>query len=131
MKEHLEPNYPNVRLALTNSLMSHGDCISAFVEMARECGLQCPDDLSDVRREVALGACGSLTTARKVLEATVPEIAERVFGQLVSTVEEYMRERRQKHCRRLHVEPAVLDCSGMAPVVMDLLIQLLESERMK
>lgn len=123
----VEPNHPNVRLRLTNSLMVHGDCISAFADTARECGLSCPDDLSVVRCEVCLGACGSLTTARKILESSVPEIAEDLFEQLVSSVEDYKQKRKQKHCRGLNLEPTALDCSGLAPVVMDLLLQLLES----
>jgi len=106
--------------------MTHGDCIAALAETARECGLKCPDDLSGIRREVESGACGSLTTARVVLEATAPEIADRLLKKLVAGAERYKREKKLMHCRGLDLEPSAIDCSGMAPVVMDLLLQLIE-----
>lgn len=110
--------------------MSLGDCIDAFAETARLCGLKCPECLSGVRSEVASGACGSLTVARMILEETVPDNAEQVFDQLVGYVEKYQQDKKQRHCRGLNLAPTALDCNGMGPLVMDLLIQLLlESER--
>ena len=118
--------YPNLRLAIYNRLVTQEDCTSAFAETARECGLKCPEDLSRVKREVAAGACGSLTTARKVLQETVPEVAEALSQHLLAGVEQYKLESKKKHCRGLNLEPTVIDCSRMAPVVMDLLLQLVE-----
>lgn len=129
----VETKHPNVRLALTNSLMSHRDCIIAFAEIARECGLSCPEDLSSVRTAVEAGACGSLTTARLVLEATVkkPEMVQELWERLLGAVEEYKLQARQKHCRGIDLEPTAIDCSGMAPVVMDMLLQIIESHARK
>lgn len=121
--------YPTVRLALATRLLERGNCAAAFSEIARECGLNCPEDLSVVQNAVHLGACGSLTTARLVLEANAPLLANQLYERLVSAVEDYKLEKNQKHCRGINLEPAALDCTGMAPVVMDLLLQLLESQR--
>lgn len=118
--------YPHIRLATYNRLLSSGDCVPAFAETARECGLSCPDDLSDVRRQVELGACGSLTMARKILEATVPACANKLYAQLTAKIDRHKLKLKKSHCRGLNKEPTVIDCGGMAPVVMDYLLQLLE-----
>ena len=73
------------------------------------------------------GACGSLTAARDALQETLPHAAEELWHRLISAVEQYKLERNQKHCRGLNLEPTVIDCSRMAPVVMDLLLQLIEN----
>lgn len=117
--------YPHVRLAFTNNLVTHGDCVKAFAETARECGLLCPDDLCDVERLVASGACGSLTMAGKVLHATIPDVSNELWQQLVVRVDEYKNKRRLAHCRGEDQSPTVIGCGGMAPVVLDLLLQII------
>ncbi len=117
--------YPNQRLAVYDQLVSEGSCIGAIAEIARTCGLQCPEDLSQVRSEHESGACGSLHTARKVLEETVPEFAEAIWQQLLTKVEQYKIRRNKAHCRGIDLQPSVIDCSRMAPAVMDLLLQLI------
>ncbi len=117
--------YPNQRLAVYDQLVSAGGCIGAIAEIARTCGLQCPEDLSQVRSEHDSGACGSLLTARKILEETFPEFAEEIWQQLVAKVEQYKIRRNKAHCRSINLQPSIIDCSRMAPAVMDLLLQLI------
>ena len=117
--------HPNQRLAIYDQLVSQGSCITAVAEIARTCGLRCPEDLSQLRSAQESGACGSLITARKILEETVPESAEAIWQQLVAYVEQYKLRRNKAHCRGINLEPSVIDCSRMAPVVMDLLLQLI------
>ncbi|MCC7531077.1 MAG: hypothetical protein IT342_21345 [Candidatus Melainabacteria bacterium] len=117
--------YPNQRLAVYDQLVSEGSCISAIAQIAWACGLRCPQDLSQVRSEYESGACGSLHTARKILEETVPEFAEEIWQQLLAKVEQYKICRNKAHCRGINLQPSVIDCSRMAPAVMDLLLQLI------
>lgn len=74
---------------------------------------------------MASGQCGSLATARMVLQATVPEMSQQIWEELRVAVEEYLHEKGRVHCRGLDSEPTALDCSGMAALVMDLLLHLL------
>ncbi len=90
--------------------------------------MSCDDDLSDIRRQVEQGACGSLTTACKILHETVPESADKLWPQLVANIDQYKQELRKPHCRGLDAEPTAIDCGGMAPVVMDFLLQLIEGQ---
>ena len=121
--------YPNQRLAVYAQLVSQGSCIDAFAEAARTCGLICPEDLSQVRGHHESGACGALTTARKVLEETLPESAEEIWQQLIANVEQYKLLKNKTHCRGINLEPNVIDCSRMAPAVLDLLLQLIPDEK--
>ena len=107
--------------------MAHGDCISAIAEIAKRCGLKCPGDLSEIRRQVEQGRCGSLTTARSILEHTIPHLAEELYERLVDACERYKKETGKKHCCGVNLGTSVIDCSGMAPIVMDLLLQLVET----
>ncbi len=121
--------YPNQRLAVYAQLVSQGSCINAVAETARTCGLICPEDLSQVRSHHESGACGALTTARKVLEETLPESAEEIWQQLIANVEQYKLLKNKTHCRGINLEPNVIDCSRMAPAVLDLLLQLIPNEK--
>ncbi len=123
--------YPNQRLAIYDQLVSEGSCIGALAEIARNCGLRCPEDLSQVISEHESGACGSLHTARKILEETLPEFAEEIWQQLVSKVEQYKILRNKAHCRGINLKPSVIDCSRMAPAVMDILLQLIAEHSKK
>lgn len=121
--------FPNQRLAVYDQLVSEGSCIGALAEIARTCGLRCPEDLTQVRSEHEAGACGSLYTARKILEETSPEFAEELWQQLVAKVEQYKIRRNKAHCRGINLQPNIIDCSRMAPAVMDLLLQLITEHR--
>jgi len=118
--------HPHIRLAVYDRLLSSRDCINAISETARQCGLRCPPDLCAVRLQVERGACGSLTTAKVILEATAPADAARLASELESLVEQYKIAMAKPHCRGVDGEPTVIDCGGMAPIVMDFLLQLLE-----
>lgn len=118
--------YPNARLALFNRLLLTGDCVRAFAETAREFGLKCSDDLCEVERQVGLGACGSITTACKILHETVPESGEGLCHQLLTSVEKYAHDRSLKHCPGTDgaPDPTVSGCGAMSAAVMDLLLQV-------
>lgn len=115
--------YPNIRLIMHNRLLSTGDCVGVFAELARELGLSCPPDLSDLR-QAELSSCGALAAAQEILRITAPTIAEAVGKQLLAKVEEYKLQSKRVDCGS---ERTGLDCSGMAPIIIDLLLQLLET----
>ena len=115
--------YPHARLALVNRLLNQDDCTQAFAATAKEFGLRCDEDITDVHEHVSRGNCGSMAAAKRVLQQTLPEDCEQLWQQLCTRVEDYKRELPQEHCHG--DEKDTIGCTGMAPVVMDLMLQLI------
>ncbi len=118
--------FPHIRLEIYNLLLSTGDCVSALEQFAEKYGLGCPADLSEIRRQVQNGACGSMSMAKAILRETAPLLADELIEQLIAKVEQYKKDHNKPHCRGVKLAPHALDCGGMAPVVMDYLLQLLD-----
>jgi hypothetical protein len=119
----LQLRYPAARLALLNRLLSSGDCVSAFVDSAVEFGLAQPEELSGFSS--GADGCAAFAIAEAILRLRTP-VSDKLSKQLKDEIEQYQRQKNQNHICAIGDDPSMIGCSGMAPVVMDFLLQLLE-----
>jgi hypothetical protein len=119
--------FPRARLHVYNRLFANGcDCVQGFSEVAREFGLPSPADLTEIRRELEGGICGSLATAHNILLTAMPDHGDELWKRLNSDIEQYRVKSNLIHCRTNEEVSGALSCGSMAAAVMDFLLQTIE-----
>ena len=129
--------FPNARLHLYSQLMeSKAGCIKTMFNCAYDFGLVPSDSLDQCAQPDESSMCGSMWAARKIIEgyfdghkngSSPAELIEKVWSSLQQAVESYKSKSQLLHNRTAGALPDVSECSRMAPVVFDLLLQHLRS----
>jgi hypothetical protein len=130
--------FPQVRLMVYDSLVNDGKgCVQALVSCAHELGLIGGTKLTTLRLPIETPDCGSLFAAQHVLEQCLSErgyclnngdrqLADRLWDNVKRKVETYKQKTSLEHARQAGKEASTIECSHMAPIVMDYLLQELQ-----
>jgi len=130
-EDNMALEFPLARLFVYEQLMSNGfDCTSAMVNAAYRFGLAPPGRLHHLKGLQDPGACGSLSTAKKIVTELLTKqdagnsgerLAEKIMQSLESDVLQYKRKACPQHGTQERRDPA--SCALMAPIVFDLLLK--------
>ena len=125
--------FPNVRLHLYNQLLESGaGCVAVMFRSAYELGLVPDGSLDDCVQPANCGMCGSLWAARQIIErlfdgqrtrSDLQQLVDTVWSSVKNDVETYKLETKLLHDRQPGLLPPATECSRMAPVVFDILLQ--------
>jgi hypothetical protein len=130
----IQLKFPQVRLMVYDALIERRiGCVQAIVSCAHNLGLIATDRLRDLKLPIDAAGCGSLFAAEQVLYQCLADkggadksLAEQLWSDVKRSVELYKEQTQLVHDRKAgDVTPAV-ECSHMAPIVMDLLVQKLQ-----
>ncbi len=128
--------FPRARLSVYNYLSEGGgSCVRAIVDCSRQYGLVSRGQLSNLHLPLEAAGCGSLYAARKILECCFEErglgsdkselsqLVEKTWSGIEQSINSYKVETALTHERPAGQQSDILQCTHMAPVVMDFLLQ--------
>jgi len=128
--------YPTARLFLYNLIFEQAqNCVSAMVNGAYEFGLVSAGALEGLTLPIDSLVCGSMFAAKKVLEKYVeehslrhegldlPHTVEHIWQGIERDIDNYKVYTHLQHERHGGAPPDRLECSSMAPIVFDILLQ--------
>lgn len=112
-------------------------CVQAIVRCSNHLGLIQENKLSNLILPIDTPDCGSLFAAEHVLKQCLTErgfclnngdkaLADKLWAGVVEAVERYKKETSLVHERKPGTTAPLVECSHMAPIVMDFLLQTLE-----
>ncbi len=122
-----------------NQLLETGaGCIAVMFASAYDLGLIPAGSLETCFQNETCTLCGSLWAARQIIEKFFvvhkngkdpQELIDKTWSELQREVEEYKKEHRLEHNRQPGALPSASECSKLAPVVFDILLQLLRPHK--
>lgn len=131
----MDLKFPHARLMVYDCLVNDQvGCVQAIVRSAHQLGLIKADRLSTLKLPIETPDCGSLFAAKYVLEQCLVErgyclnngdrkLADKLWEDVQRGVEQYKQQTNLVHARQPgHLSPTI-ECSHMAPIVMDVLLQ--------
>lgn len=112
-------------------------CVQAIVRCSNQMGLIGENKLSNLTLPIETPDCGSLFAAKRVLKQCLSErgyclnngdkeLADKLWADVVDAVEQYKKDTSLVHERKPGTTAPLVECSHMAPIVMDFLLQKLE-----
>lgn len=132
---YMQLKFPHARLLVYDCLVNQDTgCVQAIVKSAHALGLIGSDKLTHLRLPIEKSGCGSLFSARQVLEQCLSErgydlsnggrkLADELWKKVELDVDSYKSATSLVHNRQAGEITPVIECSHMAPVVMDILLQ--------
>jgi len=122
--------YPHARLAVYNQLLLGRTCAEAITAAARECGLQLAYEPVILPEKIARTNCQALDIAQRIFAQEKPGVEQNLSSRLATLLEQYQTENR----KLLKTAPLAahlnscggLNCIGLAPVILDLVLQSLD-----
>jgi hypothetical protein len=128
--------FPTARLEVYDRLVKGGQCcVRALIGAARDYGIIQGDSLEHEKLPADLSCCGSQYAARKILELAMQQrgfnrdgtahLSDEIWDSMVEAIEQFKRNTQLVHERDAGDIPAAIECSKMAPVVFDILLQKL------
>lgn len=122
--------YPHARLAVYNQLLLGRTCAEAICAAAQEFGLRLTSEPVVLPGKMAEMNCEALVTARRIFSEQKPESLKQLSARLTSLLEQYQAEN-EKSARTVGASSSWItcrasNCSGSAPVVLDLVLQCLD-----
>lgn len=128
--------FPNARLHLYNQLLeTRIGCIKAMFASAYELELIPPGSLDHISQPESCDMCSSIWAAKQIIEKFFEirkplmdsmKITDRVWMQLKESLDCYNKtDNRIEHNRRSGDLSQAAECSKMAPIVFDFLLQCL------
>lgn len=130
--------FPHVRLQVYDSLVNQRlGCGGSIVKCANELGLVNEEQSSTFKLPVETVRCGSIGAAEQVLRQCLLErgycngngdqyIADQLWRDLQSAIESYERDNSAAVDQCAGQLESAVECSHIAPVVMDYLLQKLQ-----
>lgn len=128
--------FPKARLSVYNRLVEgERSCVKAIAGCASEYGLISESRLKQLSFPLESSGCGSLYAARQILEGCLSEhdssgdsqqvaaTVESTWALIEQSVQRYKEETALIHERKAGQPADILECTHMAPVVMDFLLQ--------
>lgn len=133
----MQLKFPHARLLVYNCLVRDGvGCVQAIVKTSKELGLIATARLTTLKLPIETSDCGSLFAAKHVLEQSLIErgycltngdkaLADRLWANIELDVNDYKTQTSLVHIRVPGTVSSTIECSHMAPIVMDVLLQQL------
>lgn len=126
--------FPHARLMVYEALVHRRlGCVQSIISCAHEMGLLAADRLRELKLPVDSTGCGSLFAAEQVVHQCLADrncsdqsLATRLWSEIKNAIELYKAQSQLVHDHNAGSGASVVECSHMAPVVMDLVLQHLQ-----
>lgn len=129
----MELRFPKARLIAYTKLAGGDSCSSVLISAVTDAGLLSEESAKELLdADNPPGACSSLNTARRIIDAYLCErhghsVAERygdaTFDQMKADVEKWQKNAKLGHGPDCNDYQLKVSCRDMAPIVLDLLLQ--------
>jgi len=123
-------HYPHARLAVYNQLLLGRSCAEAILAAAQECGLKLATEPIVPTRKGAETSCEALVTAHKIFTEIKPGSPRDYPARLATLLDQYKAENQPLVRSATPVTSLITcnasNCVGLAPVILDLILQSLD-----